>query len=223
MNTVTPDNLASMEFVLKWEKNGIKHEDRHYAHRVNFWRDILPPKIGDEIMGASVGDRITKTFEPGEIIAPPVARAIHPVPLRNINGRLSDGSAYRPRYGRFYPRGILKGVTGVFRDNIEPFRCTAVADDWIEADFNHPLAGLDLKIKVRIDDVREKFEEHGGTLHDWGEEITTGPGMQARCNGQPTDFFPSEAFARDGYPDAVQLPAVGMPDMGGMDMGGFDW
>jgi SAM-dependent methyltransferase len=201
MDTVTPDNLASIEFILKWEKNGIKHEDRHYAHRVNFWRDILPPKLGDDVMGASVGDHIEKTFQPGEIVPPSSTCAIHPVPLRNIEGRLIDGTSYRPRYGRFYPRGILQGVTGVFRGNIEPFRCTAVADDRIEADLNHPLADIDLKIAARIADVREKFEEHGGTLNDWGEQITTGPGMQTRCNGQPTDFFPPEAFARENTAD----------------------
>ena len=197
MNTITPEKLASIEFKLRWERNGIKHEDRHFAPRVNFWRDILPPKILEAVMGASPGDLFTRTFQPGEIISPASAKAIHPVAHYNVEGRLFDGSAYRPRYGRFYPRGILHGVAGVFRGNIEPFRCTAVGADGIEADFNHPLAGVDLTIEARIDDVRDKFEEHGGTLHDWGEEITTGPGMQSRCNGSPTDFFVPEAFTRD--------------------------
>jgi SAM-dependent methyltransferase len=201
MNTITPENLASIEFNLKWKKNGIKHEDRFYAPRVNFWRDILPPRLRDAVMGAAAGESVEQTFLPGEIVPPASARAIHPVPLKNIEGRLVDGSACRPRYGRFYPRGILHGIGGVYRGNIEPFRCTAVADDRIAADFNHPLAGRDLTIQAHITDVRDKFEEHGGTLTDWGEQVTAGPGMQARCNGRPTDFFAPEAFAREDAAD----------------------
>lgn len=197
MDKITPENLASIEFILKWEKNGIKHEDRHYAHRVNFWRDILPPKFRDGLIGASAGDHIEQSFQPGEIIPPLSPNAIHPVALKSVEGRLADGTPYLPRYGRFYPRGILQGIGGVFRDNIEPFRCTAVATDKIAADFNHPLAGLELNLEARISDVREKFDEHGGTLYDWGEHVTTGPGMQARCNGESTDFFVPEAFARE--------------------------
>ncbi len=196
MEKITPEHLASIEFSLKWDKNGIKNEDRYYAQRVNFWRDILPPAVAEKIMGASDGDCITHTFRPGEIIPPASGRAVHPVAHNRIDGRLRDGSALRPRYGRFYPRGILQGVSGVFRGNIEPFRCSAVATQGIEADFNHPLADIDLTLEARISDVREKFEEHGGTLIDWAEQVTTGPGMQARCNGEPTDFFSDGAFDR---------------------------
>jgi SAM-dependent methyltransferase len=49
--------------------------------------------------------------------------------------------------------------------------------------------------------VRDKFEEHGGTLNDWFETITTGPGMQARYNGEPTDFFAPHAFQREDAAD----------------------
>jgi SAM-dependent methyltransferase len=201
MNTITPDDLASIEFTLKWNKNGINHEDRLYAYRVNFWRDILPPKFRENVMGAATGDRLAQSYAPGEIVPTSSPRAIHPVVRRNIDGRLNDGTTYTPRYGRFYPRGILHGVSGVFRGNVEPFRCSAVDADGIEADFNHPLADLDLTVEARVADVRAKFEEHGGTLNDWGEQITSGPGMQARCNGHPTDFFASQAFMREDPQD----------------------
>ncbi len=121
--------------------------------------------------------------------------------LGSVEGRLADGTPYRPRYGRFYPRGILRGVTGVFRGNVAPFRCTAVAAEEIVADLNHPLADIGLALEARIADVREKFEEHGGTLNDWCETITSGPGMQARCNGEPTDFFARQAFSREDAAD----------------------
>lgn len=201
MDTITSENLASIEFILKWEKNGIKHEDRYFAHRVNFWRDLLPPKLRDAVMGASTGELLAQSYQPGEIMPPSTVRGVHTVSLGRVEGRLADGTSYKPRYGRFYPRGILSGVQGVFRGNVEPFRCTSVAENKIEADFNHPLADIGLTLEARIADVRDKFEEHGGTLNDWGELITSGPGMQARCNGRPTDFFAKEAFARADQAD----------------------
>jgi SAM-dependent methyltransferase len=50
-------------------------------------------------------------------------------------------------------------------------------------------------------DVREKFEEHGGTANDWIEQVLAGPGMQTRCNGGPTQFFDGPAFEREDAGD----------------------
>jgi SAM-dependent methyltransferase len=88
-------------------------------------------------------------------------------------------------------------VPGVFRGNIEPFRCTDRDADRIRADFNHPLAGQALRLEARVLDVREKFEEHGGTANDWIEQALSGPGMQSRCNGAATRFFDERAFERE--------------------------
>jgi SAM-dependent methyltransferase len=67
----------------------------------------------------------------------------------------------------------------------------------IRADFNHPLAGRPLHLEARVLDVREKFEEHGGTANDWIEQAADGPGMQARHNGSATQFFGNRAFDRE--------------------------
>jgi hypothetical protein len=87
-------------------------------------------------------------------------------------------------------------VPGVFRENIQPFRCIGLDMETLAADFNHPLAGKKLVVDVAIHDVRPKFEEHGGTSIVWLESALTGPGMQARANGDPTDFFRDRSFAR---------------------------
>jgi SAM-dependent methyltransferase len=53
-----------------------------------------------------------------------------------------------------------------------------------------------------IKDVREKFEEHGGTSIDWAETTLSGPGMQSRINGRSTNFFADDPFRRaDESPD----------------------
>jgi SAM-dependent methyltransferase len=194
---INDDRLASIEFRLKWEKHGVRHTDALYAQRVNFWRDLLPDGLRRDLMGALPGDTVSQTYGAGDMIPSPDERRCHSVPHRRIAGRLADGTPLRPRYGRFYPRGILRGVPGVFRGNVEPFRCTDTHAAGIRADFNHPLAGRPLHLEARVLDVREKFEEHGGTATDWIEHATTGPGMQARHNGSATQFFETRSFERE--------------------------
>jgi hypothetical protein len=196
VNWISNDNLASVAFVLRWHKNGVQHEDRLYAHRVNFWRDLLPDALRRDMLGAQAGARVQCRFRPGEQIPAFDPRLVHRVARRHIDGRLADGTLYAPRYGRFYPRGILSGIAGIFPGNATPFRCRDADAEGIAADFNHPLGGLEVEIEAEIREVRPKFEEHGGTANDWLEQLVSGPGMQARCNGQPTDFFEADAMAR---------------------------
>ena len=194
---INDDSLASIEFRLRWEKNGIRHTDAVHAERVNFWRDLFPAALRRDLMGSFPGDSVSQTFTAGELVALPDERRCHTVPHRHVQGHLADRSPIVPRYARFYPRGILLGVTGIYPENIQPFRCTHTDRSGIQADFNHPLAGRDLQIDARVLDVREKFEEHGGTAYDWIEQALTGPGMQARCNGGATRFFDGPALERD--------------------------
>jgi SAM-dependent methyltransferase len=194
---INDDSLASIEFRLNWEKNDVRHTDAVYAQRVNFWRDLFPESLRRELMGSYAGDTLSQSFAPGDLVALPDERQHHTVPHGRVEGQRADGSPLTPSYGRFYPRGILRGVPGVFRGNIDPFRCTEMDDAGIRADFNHPLAGLDLRLDVQIMDVRDKFEEHGGTANDWIEQALTGPGMQSRYNGSATRFFDGPAFERD--------------------------
>ena len=197
------DNLASIEFRLDWEKNGICHRDTLYAPRVNFWRDLLPPPLGQALMGRWRGETVSAGFDPGQVTDAHRDERVHRVAAQRINGRLRTGQTIRPRQGRFYPAGMLGGLPGVFPGAVTPFRCTAVDGGAITADFNHPLAAVPLRVTAAIEDVRDKFDERGGTCNDWVEMLTTGPGFQARADGRPTDFFVPGALERDDpSPDA---------------------
>ena len=186
---INDDSLASIEFRLNWEKNGVHHTDAVYAQRVNFWRDLFPVSLRRELMGAYAGDSLSQSFAPGDLVALPDERLRHSVPHGRVKGQRADGSPLTPSYGRFYPRGILRGVPGVFRGNIDPFRCTDMDDAGIRADFNHPLAGLDLRLDLQVLDVRDKFEEHGGTANDWIEQTLTGRGCSPAATGRPPSFL----------------------------------
>jgi SAM-dependent methyltransferase len=198
------DALATMDFSVRWEHDGIRHTDSRHAQRVNFWRDILPPGLY-ETMRRQPGVRSVATeLDAGRVLPQRNPALIHQVRREDVEKRRIGGIEIEPRCGRFYPRGILSGVPGVFRENVQPFRCTGLDPERLAADLNHPLSGRAISVDVAICDVRPKFEEHGGTSIDWLEEALSGPGMQARANGRPTDFFSDRPFGRrDENEDAV--------------------
>jgi len=91
---------------------------------------------------------------------------------------------------------------GISGGDLRPFRCVGLDDSHVSVDFNHPLAGKELRLSCIIEAVgREpgRRVESGG---NWMETLIAGPGMQARWQNQPTDFFTDDAFARfDDRPD----------------------
>lgn len=198
------DELATMDFSVRWEHDGIRHTDGRHAPRVNFWRDILPPGLQDTLVRQPGVRSVPMEFAAGQVLPQRRPALVHPVRREDVEKRRAPGVEIEPRRGRFYPRGILRGVPGVFRDNVQPFRCTDLDPVRLAADFNHPLSGKAISLDIAIHDLRLKFEEHGGTSIDWLEEALAGPGMQARADGGPTDFFSDRPFGRrDENADAV--------------------
>jgi SAM-dependent methyltransferase len=189
-------SLATMEFSVAWEHDGIRHTDCMHAQRVNFWRDILPIGLCEALVEKPGVRSVPFAFQPGQVLPPPSVAAVYRIRRKDVEKRRFPGIEIKPRYGRFYPRGILRGVPGVFQANIQPFRCTGLEPEQILADLNHPLSGKSLAVNVAILDIRPKFEEHGGTTIDWLETALAGPGMQARADGVPTDFFADRPFER---------------------------
>ncbi|MGD8989895.1 MAG: methyltransferase domain-containing protein [Desulfobacterales bacterium] len=202
MKKISDDVLASMEFSASYRHNGILHTDCYYGHRVNLWRDILPRRIREDLHGKQSSDLVVSEAGPGTLVAARDERRIYQVRQRQITPLSPQVDPIQPRFGRFYPLGILNKVAGVYPNNMAPFRCVSANEDTIEADANHPLADKVITFKASIKDVREKFEEHGGTSIDWAETVLSGPGMQARVNGRPTHFFIDDPFHRtDESPD----------------------
>jgi len=190
-------NFADIELQLKWESRYGKHIDSFFAGRVNFWRDILPKALLEKLMNRSIGDSVDTSFNAGEIIPNTDPKKLFDIKHSQFDKTFLPDRTVHPRQGRFYPKGILKGIANVFRANMEPFRCAEVHDSNILVDFNHPLAGTQLHVKATIRGIKSKPGEKGGGMsNDWMEILTTGPGMQIRWNGQPTDFFSDNPFAR---------------------------
>ena len=102
----------------------------------------------------------------------------------------------KPQTGRFYPKGRLNDLPGVFPQNMQPFRCVGINNGHMEIDMAHPLAAYPLSLSMTTGQISDKESERGGSSVDWVGLLTEGPGMQARWQGTPTDFFSNDAFAR---------------------------
>ncbi len=189
-NRIDTDSLAEIEFQLRWEKNGIAYTDTALK-MINMWRDFLPQPVSTELMGAAPGDRKTFRFLPGEVLPAYTPRLQQEIKRRQFNENLAE-----PRYGRFYPQGILRDIPDIFPQNVQPVRCVSVDPESVGVDRNHPLADREIELTAVVHRVFQKPYDRGGESRDMMTQLTAGPGMQARYNGQPTDFLSPDALAR---------------------------
>lgn len=197
MTVTTADSLADLKLTLTWEKQGMIHKEIYFADEANLYRDFFPKSMDGKMLGKAVGDALSFTFSPGELIPDYSEKEIHNVYPYQCDMRRIPGNSTLPVIGRFYPKGILSGIAGIFSENVTPFRVLDSNDRRVVADFNHPLSGLPLTVDVEVLDIRPKRKERGGMCHDWIEQLVSGPGIQARPEDRPVDFFSGDAFARD--------------------------
>jgi SAM-dependent methyltransferase/FKBP-type peptidyl-prolyl cis-trans isomerase 2 len=190
MKNINHDSLAEIVFEFDWNSAEAAHTER-YCKWVNFWRDILPEEMTRRLLGAEPGHRVEHVLPSGQGLAD-----YDPGKLVTLKPDCFDAGRAKPCYGRFYPLGKIRGLYNIYPENIRPFRCVGVETDAIRADMNHPLAGHDLKLTAVVGDAMRKPYDRGGECTVIMDCVTDGPGMQARWNGAPTDFFSPHAFNR---------------------------
>ena len=202
-NLINMESIVDVVFHLKWRSDSAIHTDGYQASQVNIWRDYLPPFLVDKLKGKQAGERIDVKIGAEDVIPDSSRKNILQGNKKQIHGRPTAGEIAKPKVGRFYPKGILKGVDGVFSTNVQPFRCVGLNNGKVSVDFNHPLTGKKLTISALIGKVETNEIERGGSSVGWMETLTNGPGMQARWQGQQTDFFSGGGFRReDETPDS---------------------
>ena len=190
MDRIDKDSLAEIEFRLKWRSNEGEHTDSS-LQLVNFWRDIMPGVMYEEFMGAESGDRKSFKLPPGSGFPDYKPEERHHLKLNQFNDEKAT-----PRYGRFYPKGLLRDVYNVFPQNVQPVRCVGVDAEELGVDLNHPLSGRDIEVTAVVRNIIKKPFDRGGQCRELMDVIGEGPGMQARYNGKPTDFLTPDAFIR---------------------------
>ena len=194
MTQLRSESTASVEFQVKWNSEHAAHEENFYVDRVHFWRDFLPDKLKKALL-----ENLPGTWALARLKAGQGVEALSPARVKNLKLSQVNEKALgrRVQEGRFYPRGILRDVGGIFPQNRAPFRIQAIDGQMLTADFNHPLAGKELSLKARIVGNLSNKEGRGGSCLAVEDILGVGPGMQVRANGRPTDFFYTGAFARE--------------------------
>lgn len=203
MTQIDSDSLADVTLTLHWQDLSARHREVYDAVKLNFWRDILPRDLYRKLMGKLPGDKVELSFEAGVPLVGYHPRSLFPIKRSQFTLRSDRNQNIPARLGRFYPKGVLRDVAGVFPQNKEPFRCVKVENGNLWVDFNHPLVGRPLSLDAEVRNVVPKSHERGGTSIDWIEVLSNGPGMQSRWRDQPTDFFHPGSLTRtdDGSDD----------------------
>jgi SAM-dependent methyltransferase len=204
MKKIDQESVANITLEMQWESSSALHTEIYEAQGINIWRDCLPETVLKQMVGKSEGDKMTIRFEPGVITSGYDPAKTFTVKLKQFNKNFTPDKTIEPRIGRFYPKGLLKGIAGVFPQNFQPFRLVDVQNGELGVDFNHPLAKTKIQLRTTIKKIGANMAERGGQCHDWAEVLTKGPGMQARWENTPTDFFSDRPFHRkDTSPDPI--------------------
>jgi SAM-dependent methyltransferase/FKBP-type peptidyl-prolyl cis-trans isomerase 2 len=191
------DCFATLEFDLQWNSQYASHQERFLARKVNIWRDSFPPGLEQALLGKKPGERLRLEYEPGGLV--PAYRTSQDRLLpRHCFRPFRSVQPVQPRFGRFYPKGFLQDMVGIYPQNTYPFRVLGVDELEFTADLNHPLARYPLSLEVLVQSTAAKDSDVGGRCSVWAEEISDqGPGMQTRYQGQPTDFQLAEPLTRE--------------------------
>lgn len=213
MQTINDESIIDMVLQLKWQSDSATHTETYAANAANMWRDYLPGALHSSLLGKQMGDRFSLEFGPGELLNGSAREHDITLVKTQFDSSRLVGCDPEPRLGRFYPCGLLQGVTGVFSQNQEPFRCTRLENGSMQASMTHPLKYTPLTLDVTIGSVQDKAYERGGSSTSWIERLTEGAGMQARWQNKPTDFYAGEPFRRrDEGPDEDFYRAPRMVD-----------
>lgn len=113
--------------------------------RVNFLfgRDPLMPIIEQAIVGRSEGEEFTVTIPPEQAYGPYDERLVQEVSLDQLK------HPDMIRVGEYYQEVTPTGRQVMFLVKEK------LSDEKILADFNHPAAGHNVLMKIRVDEVRE--------------------------------------------------------------------
>ena len=198
MTRIDRNSFATLEFELSWTSARARHRERFLARKVNIWRDFFPPGMEEALTGLGIGDEIHLDYAPGECVPGHREQDVRRLERGRFKPPRDGQPVSGPRFGRFYPKGFLSDLVGIYAQNMYPFRVIDLDDNEFTADLNHPLAAYPLSVRVYVHNVAVKDSDVGGRCSVWMEELAdNGPGMQVRWQNQPTDFELQEPLARE--------------------------
>lgn len=195
---VRNNSNAHLKFEATWGNEAGHHKAIQHFSKFNIWRDVdlLPRPIVDDILDQSIGEGELHIFDQGELVPAWQENQLITVPAKNFDGRLRSGQRINPHTGRFYPKGMIAGLDGIFRGNMLPARLVEQEGEEMTFDFNHPLSLEKFHLGVEIVEIFPPHDEHGGRCTEAMAELFDGPGMQIPYRDRATDFFSKGVFDR---------------------------
>ena len=194
---VEKNSILSASVGICWQGHDCQFTDWSFLPNINLWRDYLPPEIEPKLPGLSVGDEIIQHYKAGELLENSLSSEKHTVSYNQFQPPKKGLSPIQPLLGRYYPKDFFTKVNGVHEGNKFPCRITAMNDQSISIDLNHPLAGKDFDMVFRIDSIKMAGAERGGRCNDiTATACDKGPGMQDSLADHDTNFFTDNPFSR---------------------------
>ncbi|CAB5103667.1 hypothetical protein D3OALGA1CA_1602 [Olavius algarvensis associated proteobacterium Delta 3] len=159
-STISTSSIADITFSFEWDSATGHHTEVYEAHGVDFWRDLLPEAMRDAMLGQSPGGSISVNARNNGIFPEDNLDQRFRIMRRQFRESVR-GTVVRPRIGRYYPRGLLKDLPGIYPQNVIPFRMIDIRNGSLHVDFNHPMAGKTIHLNATIRAVKEKTVERG--------------------------------------------------------------
>ncbi|WP_316899818.1 hypothetical protein [Pseudodesulfovibrio indicus] len=207
MTAFNDNAVGALEFTVTWEQDDAAHEERFLGRKVNPVNDVFPRGMREALEGKEPGESVCFTYEPRLCIPRRKESLVLTLGLDRLRQKTVAGEPIIPLVGRFYPQGHINGLLDVYPDTLTPFRLTELDDETFTADRNHPLADVPVTIEARIQYLEPRETGTYGSLTHWREALCDwGPGMQARLDGEPTDFFHPAFFDRRSELDEAFRP-----------------
>lgn len=173
----------------------LRCRDQYFCDGVNLWRDSFTAGQLQCLAGLQTGDSCR--LASGQVLSVNPARRLRVrksqwQPPGTAAGR---AEAPQPRFWRWYPQGFLHGVANIYPETILPMRVTAVDEQDLTVDCNHPLAGREVEAMVQVRAIEPLGKERGGRCSDWLEEaMANGPGMQLKPMAEEGGLGKSERW-----------------------------
>ena len=183
--------VAAVTFTLQWSDGRAQHEDEMHLQRFSVWPEIdtLPAAVGSKLIGMRAGDAAQATLNAGEVTgAWDPARQVSGSPA-GFDRACRPGLNVEPRLGRFYPQGFFHGFREIERAAVEPARITALDEETLRVDLNHPLARFPLSLRLELLRVLPVTDMRGGRCSSPLDDLARYPGIAAALTGDlDTDY-----------------------------------
>jgi FKBP-type peptidyl-prolyl cis-trans isomerase SlyD len=148
---VTPQCVVALTWTLKDTLGEVLDELKDPVDFLVGGDDLLA-KIEEALQGHVAGDKIDLHLEPEEAFGDYNEQLVFLEDRKLFPGELEEGMTFEqlpPGAKANAPKGTLYTVTEIYPDHVV-------------IDGNHPLAGIAIRLQMKVEDVREATEEEVG-------------------------------------------------------------